>query len=237
LIQQRWARHKARLGGRCATSQVDLAAADRSRVRTAATLGAGLAGLATLATLAGCAALGVPPKASAPGATSTVTPGTNANTTYVPGNAVPSPAPTSVPLPSSTATLPALPTLAVTTSTTSYAGASVGPCGYRHSGAVDGLTTEPGAGTLTVTWWHPGDPTVQSYRLAAVSQQFQYGVQPDPNWVTIAPASGCQSMTTTLTGLARGTPYVVWLDAVTKTPLGTRTEELMVGRSSVVSTT
>jgi hypothetical protein len=190
--------------------------------------------VATLFSLAGCAMLGLSTAKAPPG--STVAPGSDATTTVLNGSAVPSTAPASAPLPSPTATLPSLPALPSTSPTTRASG-NAGPCGYRQSGAVDGVTAVPGAGTLTVTWWHPGDPTVQSYRVAAVSQQLVYGVQPSPTWVAVTPATGCQAMTTTLSGLARNSTYVVWVDAVSKTSLGTTTDEVMVGRSSVISTT
>jgi hypothetical protein len=202
--------------------------------RIAAVVGVGIAALFALA---GCGAL--TSAAKAPGATSTVTRGSDATTTFVPGDLVPSTASASVPLPSPTAMQPSLPSLPpVPTASPTVADTEIpSPCGYRQPGGIDGVTTVPGPGTLTVTWWHPGDPTVRSYRVAAVSQQLRYGPQPEPNWVTLTPTAGCRAMTATLTGLARGSAYVVWVDAVSKTPLGTVTEELMVGRSSVVTTT
>jgi hypothetical protein len=67
----------------------------------------------------------------------------------------------------------------------------------------------PGAGKLTVTWPRQGTST---YRLAAVKQPLAAGRQPDFAWQGVPAGTGC-TVTATISGLKKGTPYVVWLDA------------------------
>jgi len=67
----------------------------------------------------------------------------------------------------------------------------------------------PGAGRLTVTWPRQQD---SEYRITAVKQPLIAGNQPDYTWQNVAAGTGC-TVTATITGLQRGVPYVVWLDA------------------------
>jgi hypothetical protein len=71
------------------------------------------------------------------------------------------------------------------------------------------MTVEPGAGSLTVTWPRQHDST---YRITAVPQPLVSGSQPDVTWTDVAAGAGC-TVTTRITGLTSGKPYVVWLDA------------------------
>ena len=104
------------------------------------------------------------------------------------------------------------------------------------TGAIAGLTVDPGADAATVTWHHAGDRGVLSYRLAAVPQNFVTGQQAPLRWQTIPAAEGCRAMTATVGGLDRGAPYIFGLDAVRTSPGldGARTHT--VARSAVVRT-
>ncbi|MFG1605450.1 hypothetical protein [Actinoplanes sp. NPDC049265] len=101
-----------------------------------------------------------------------------------------------------------------------YAGASLPPVSFLpvDPSCPRNWTAEPvlipltivaGAGSLTVTWPQQNG---SNYRITAVPQPLVSGKQPDPVWQDVAPAGGC-TVTTTISGLASGTPYVVWLDA------------------------
>ena len=67
----------------------------------------------------------------------------------------------------------------------------------------------PGRGSLTVTWPRRYGST---YRIAAVPQPLVSGGQPAYPWKDVPAGAGC-TVRTTITGLASGKPYVVWLDA------------------------
>ncbi|HEU4347403.1 MAG TPA: hypothetical protein VFR35_06405 [Actinoplanes sp.] len=67
----------------------------------------------------------------------------------------------------------------------------------------------PGKGSLTVTWPRQYD---SGYRITAVPQPLVSGSQPAYTWQNVPAGAGC-TVTTTITGLTSGTPYVVWLDA------------------------
>jgi hypothetical protein len=79
---------------------------------------------------------------------------------------------------------------------------------------INGLTVVAGPGSASVTWYHPGDGNPVSYRLTAMPQHLVSGVQPALSWQTIVPRSDCGTMTATVTGLTRGRPYILSLDAV-----------------------
>jgi hypothetical protein len=105
--------------------------------------------------------------------------------------------------------------------------------GDRHH---PGLTVEPGAGAGTVTWYNAGDPSLESYRLAAIPQNLVAGHQPPVRWQTIPAGAGCRTMTAIVRDLDRRAPYIFWLDAVRTSPGldGNRTNT--IARSLVVQT-
>ena len=130
--------------------------------------------------------------------------------------------------------LPALPPLPSAANTPPATLAATAECAGRlRAGKMDGLTVVPGTGSATVSWINANDSRVLEYRLAAVSQDLVGGRQPEPAWKSIAPTTGCVSMTTTVTGLTRGGWYVFWLDAVTANPHG-GTRDVMIGRSGTL---
>ncbi|GAA3955889.1 hypothetical protein [Actinoplanes auranticolor] len=67
----------------------------------------------------------------------------------------------------------------------------------------------PGAGRLTVTWPRQYD---SDYRITAVKQPLITGNQPAYTWQQVPAGTGC-TVTATITGLQKGVPYIVWLDA------------------------
>jgi hypothetical protein len=68
----------------------------------------------------------------------------------------------------------------------------------------------PGAGKLTVTWPRQYD---SDYRITAVQQlPLTVGKQPAYTWQSVPAGTGC-TVTATITGLKKGVPYIVWLDA------------------------
>lgn len=71
------------------------------------------------------------------------------------------------------------------------------------------MTVTPGKGSFTVSWPRQWD---SDYRIAAVPQPLVSGSQPAYTWKSVPATTGC-TLTTTITGLKPGVPYVVWLDA------------------------
>jgi hypothetical protein len=102
-------------------------------------------------------------------------------------------------------------------------------------GIINGLDVEPGRGRATVSWYHAGDASLQSYRLVAVAQRLIAGAQPEPAWQSIEAGAGCREMTATVTGLDSGAPYVFSLDAVTTNRTSDGTRSVLIARSQVVT--
>ena len=89
--------------------------------------------------------------------------------------------------------------------------------GRLREGVVNGLDVTPlGAGRAQVRWWEVGDPALQGYKLAAVSQQFVYGLQPPWKWQNVAKVGRCMELTVTVSGLVPGDPYIFVLHAIIK---------------------
>lgn len=79
----------------------------------------------------------------------------------------------------------------------------------------------PGAGSAAVDWLADNRPEVSGYRVQAVSQQLVAGAQPTPPMQTVGQPEGCVPVSTTVTGLTSGVPYVFWLEEeVTSTVTG-----------------
>jgi hypothetical protein len=91
--------------------------------------------------------------------------------------------------------------------------------------------------TATVTWWHDGDARVSAYRVTpALQVRTPSDGQKPLVWTTVKPGTGCHQLSATLTGLARGSSYEIWLDTVTVDPLYPgRSVDLMVGRTQAVT--
>jgi hypothetical protein len=81
--------------------------------------------------------------------------------------------------------------------------------GWNLNDVLIPMTVKPGKGSFTVSWPRQWD---SDYRITAVPQTLVSGSQPAYSWRTVTPTAGC-TVSVTLTGLAPGKPYVIWLDA------------------------
>jgi hypothetical protein len=90
----------------------------------------------------------------------------------------------------------------------------------------------PGPGRLTVTWLRQFN---SDYRITAVKQPLKAGPQPDYSWQSVPAGSGCM-ITATISGLKKGVPYVVWVDAPNTGAERDGTRHPYSGRSGVVYT-
>ncbi len=86
------------------------------------------------------------------------------------------------------------------------------------------------AGGFRVEWPRQYD---SNYRVTAVPQKLISGAQPEPTWKDVPAGTGC-TISTTLTGLIAGEPYIVWLDAPNSGYEIDGTRHLYSGRSRVV---
>ena len=86
------------------------------------------------------------------------------------------------------------------------------------------------AGGFGVQWPRQYD---SNYRVTAVPQKLVSGAQPEPTWKDVPAGTGC-TVSTTLTGLIPGEPYVVWLDAPNTGYETDGTRHPYSGRSGVV---
>jgi hypothetical protein len=182
----------------------------------------GLLALAVLpVTLGACSALGFD-TSMVPDTSTSTEPGPVSDAGWVvvaTGSATPKPSPSSVGSPS-----PALPPVRFL---------PVDPeC--AKSWTVDPvlipMQITPGKGALTVTWPRQYDST---YRITAVPQALVSGAQPAHTWTDVPAGTGC-TVTTTITGLTSGKPYVVWLDAPGTGTYGDGTRHPYSGESGVV---
>jgi hypothetical protein len=156
------------------------------------------------------------------------------NTVFVAGSPQPSPAlPTGSPVRTPLAQLPSLP------SSSPYPKSSLSAIptvctGRLQAGVRNGLTAVAGTGSAEVTWWNVGDPALQGYQLAAVSQNFVTGTQPPWKWLAVAPSTGCTQITATVTGLDSGSAYIFVLHAVVQNYENVPPLIPEIGRSSPV---
>ncbi len=92
------------------------------------------------------------------------------------------------------------------------------------------VNVTPGKRSLKVTWPRQYD---SNYRITAVRQPLITGSQPPYTWQNVARGTGC-TVTATITGLASGVPYIVWLDAPATGYQIDGTRHLYSGRSGIV---
>jgi hypothetical protein len=88
----------------------------------------------------------------------------------------------------------------------------------------------PVKGGLTVTWPRQYN---SDYKITAIPQPLRTGSQPAYTWKAVPAPAGCL-VTTTITGLKSGTPYVVWLDAPNSGYMQDGTRHPYSGESKVV---
>ena len=103
--------------------------------------------------------------------------------------------------------------------------------GWPDSGQVlIPMNITPVAGGFKIEW-----PSAYGsyYRITAVPQGLVAGPQPEPSWQTVNAGTGC-TVSTTLTGLTSGAPYIIWLDAPDTPRDVDGTRSLYSGKSGVV---
>ncbi|BFU47311.1 hypothetical protein [Krasilnikovia sp. MM14-A1004] len=133
------------------------------------------------------------------------------------------------PTPSSAVTYPSRPT---TLPPVAYPSVSGSACPVPPNGqVVIPVTVTAGVRSLTVSWPRRSAST---FRVTAVPQRLITGPQPGYTWTSVpVTGSGC-TVTTTITGLKSGEPYVVWLDAQGTGSLTDGTRNPYSGASGVV---
>lgn len=170
--------------------------------------------------LGGCGLLGLGSTTGTPGAAASATPDPGGDWLVVTsGSATPSPVPSF-----SGSRTPALPPV------TFPPLASECAKDWTVSKVMIPVRVVPGVGKLTVSWPRQYE---SYYRITAVKQTIVSGDQPAYTWQTIPAATGC-TVTATITGLTKGTPYVVWLDAPDTGHDRDGTRHPYSGRSEVV---
>ncbi len=92
------------------------------------------------------------------------------------------------------------------------------------------VAVTPISGGFKVEWPPQYD---SNYRVTAVPQELVSGAQPEPTWKDVPAGTGCV-ISTTITGLIPGAPYIVWLDAPNSGRELDGTRHLYSGRSGVV---
>jgi hypothetical protein len=117
----------------------------------------------------------------------------------------------------------------------------VEPVDIRCTGSIPAsriapLEVEVGATTATLTWYHPGDPTVTSYQVTSITQQLTPGEQRAFEWQKVEPGEECGELTTTVTGLDRDSAYVFSVDAVRQPTWQNNARTTTVARSTAVRT-
>ncbi|MEV4636348.1 fibronectin type III domain-containing protein [Actinoplanes sp. NPDC049548] len=103
-------------------------------------------------------------------------------------------------------------------------------------GRIAPLHVDAGTRTATVSWYHPGDPTVLTYRITSFNQTLRVGEQKPLTWQESKPAAGCATMTTTIRGLQPGTPYVFSVDVLRRASTENTARSATIARSGVVYT-
>ena len=183
--------------------------------------------------LTGCGVLGGDSSGSGSSTSTTGAGGSPPWTVVAQGSATPSPVPSSglppYPLPTSTGFLPLKPTTRPAPSPT-CAPDTV------HFSSVKALDVVPGTTTATASWYDVGGYNLVEYRLTAISQDLQKGVQRDIGWVTVKPATTCGRLTATIRNLDRRTGYVFSVDAVVTRRSGDGTHAGTLYRSHAIYT-
>jgi len=168
--------------------------------------------------LGGCGLLGFGSSTGNPGSAASATPEASGWIVVATGSATPSPVPSPGgsrrPVPSASF-LPVVPGCAKD---------------WTVNPPLIPIEVVPGAGKLTVTWPRQYD---SGYRITAVEQPLISGRQPDYTWQNVPAGTGC-TVTATISGLKKGVPYVVWLDAPNTGYELDGARHLYSGRSGVV---
>jgi hypothetical protein len=106
--------------------------------------------------------------------------------------------------------------------------------GAIPAGRIAPLQVAAGTTTATVTWYHPGDPTVTSYRVTSIAQELTPGEQHEFAWQKVEPGKECGELTATVTGLESDAAYVFSVDAVRDATWQNAARTSTVARSEAV---
>ena len=170
--------------------------------------------------LGGCGMLGLGSSTASPGSAASATPDAGGDWLVVAtGSATPSPAASR--FPSRPPVLPPVTFLPVQPGCAQD---------WAVSPPLIPIQVVPGAGKLTVTWPRQYN---SGYRITAVKQPLISGSQPNYTWQNVPAGSGC-TVTATISGLQKGVPYIVWLDAPNTGHERDGTRHPYSGRSGVV---
>ncbi|MDP9825779.1 fibronectin type III domain-containing protein [Kineosporia succinea] len=103
------------------------------------------------------------------------------------------------------------------------------------------VVTATGGGSVSVRWWDMGDPDTQTYEVVAVPRyvnQYDYSrprADPPKKFTEVKASKGCKQMSTTVTGLAKGSQYTFSLMGVNKSPLNGRAYSITRATSETIT--
>jgi hypothetical protein len=103
-------------------------------------------------------------------------------------------------------------------------------------GKIAPLDVDAGITTATVSWYHPGDPSVLTYRVTSINQKLVVGNQKPLAWQETKPEPGCATLTATVRGLQPDTPYVFSVDVARRATLHNAARAATVARSGAIYT-
>jgi hypothetical protein len=94
-----------------------------------------------------------------------------------------------------------------------------GPCWPLYGpGYSVPLNVTTATGSITVRWYHNGDPATLDYYVGAWARSGTLAERGDPTWTTYPPTSACGEVSATVSGLRSGVSYLVQLDRLALTP-------------------
>jgi hypothetical protein len=91
---------------------------------------------------------------------------------------------------------------------------------YHGPSARTWMSSTPGKGSVTLTWWDLGDPSISRFEIGAFARAGAND-KPSMTWTSVPArkAGTCGTVTATITGLSSGVGYDFWLESVNKDPL------------------
>lgn len=133
------------------------------------------------------------------------------------GSRVPSPTRAAGPGYTSSASPLVLPSYPAAPATTP--GAVPGPCWPLYGpGYSVPLNITTARGSITVRWYHNGDPATLEYYVGAWARSGTAAERGSPTWTTYPPTSACGEVSATVSGLRSGVSYLLQLDRLALTP-------------------
>lgn len=110
-----------------------------------------------------------------------------------------------------------LPSVAAAATTTPSA--VPGPCWPLYGpGYTVPMNVSTAKGSITVRWYHNGDPATLDYFVGAWARSGTVAERGTPQWTTFTPSSACGEVSTTVSGLRSGVRYLLQLDRLALTP-------------------